>query len=285
MYRDRAYDLSGRRVAVRRVRSSVNGVNTLRWPRYLDAFHTQHPGITEDVLGHARTADGDAYDWLADAVPAQSTVLDLGCGTAPLWRRLPGRIYLGMDLNAAELAAARHSGALHLIRATATAIPVRTDSIDTVVCSMALQILTPLPRVLAEVSRVLREDGRLVATVPVRGPLRVTDFPVLAGLLTTLGRGLTYPNDRMLHRFPVALRAANLTLIADESRLFTYRLRTDCDAERFLTSLYLPGLPQWRRRAARAYLRVLTHARISVPIPIRRVIVQQAASPRFGQPD
>lgn len=130
---------------MRRVRSNVNGVKTMQWPRYLDAFHTQHPGITEDVLGHARTGDGDAYDWLADAVGVQSTVLDLGCGTAPLWSRLPGRTYLGLDLNAAELAAARHSGALHLIRATATAIPVRTDSIDTIVCSMALQILTPLP--------------------------------------------------------------------------------------------------------------------------------------------
>jgi SAM-dependent methyltransferase len=253
-----------------------------RWPGYLDAFHTRHPGITEHVLRRARAAGGDAYDWLAAAVPAATTVLDVACGSAPLWTWLPGRAYVGVDINAAELAAARRRGAPGLIRATAAALPVRDASVDTVTCSMALQILTPLPRVLAEISRVLRPGGRLVATVPARHPLRATDLPVLAGLLAALGRGLAYPNDGLPHRLPTPLRSAGLTVIADEHRRFRYRLRVRADADLLLASLYLPDLPEWRRRAARTYLRALARARVSLPVPIRRITAQRPPSPGIG---
>jgi hypothetical protein len=64
-------------------------VSSPRWPGYLDAFHIQHPGITEHVLCHARAADGDAYDFLAAAVPADATVRDLGCGTLRCGRGCP----------------------------------------------------------------------------------------------------------------------------------------------------------------------------------------------------
>lgn len=248
------------------------------WPGYLEAFHTEHPGITDQVLCRARADDGDAYDWLAAAVPADATVLDLCCGSAPLWTRLPGRAYLGLDINAAELAGARRRGASHLVQATAAELPVRDGGVDVVTCSMALQIVDPLPGVLAEISRALCPGGLVVATVPASGPLHAADLPVLAGLVAALGRGLAYPNDGLLGRVPTLLGSAGLTVITDVRCRFVYAMRTTVDADRVLASLYLPGLTPRRFRAARTYLRTLARARVSLPVPIRRITAQRPSA-------
>lgn len=242
------------------------------WEQYLADFHAGWPGITEQVLGRARDRDGDAYDWLADAVPPQRRVVDVACGSAPLWSRLPGRTYLGVDVCAAELAAARARGAGHLVRGDATALPVADAGIDVVTCSMALQVLTPLPVVLAEISRILVPGGHLAATVPDRRPLHLGDVPVLTGLLAALGRGLGYPNDEPLRRLPDALTAVGLRRLADQRRRYGFLLRSRADADLFLASLYLPGLPAARYRAAQRMLRTFARVGAQVPIPVRRIV-------------
>jgi SAM-dependent methyltransferase len=240
------------------------------WARYLVGFHAGRPGITEHIL--TRAADGgDAYDWLAAAVPSGGPVLDVACGNAPLWPRLPGHTYLGVDTADAELAAACARGAT-VVRADAAALPVADTSLTAVTCSMALQILTPLPAVLAEIRRVLAPGGRLVATVPDRHPLHTADLPVLAALLGALGRNLSYPNDEPLRRAPAVLAAAGLRLIADQRRRYAYRLTSTADADLFLDSLYLPDLPAARYRAARTLLHTLARARVRVPVPIRCIV-------------
>ncbi len=77
------------------------------WSEYLAGFHARRPGITEQVLRRSLGAGGDPYDWLACAVPQRARVLDLACGNGPLWPRLPGRAYVGVDVSAAELGLAR----------------------------------------------------------------------------------------------------------------------------------------------------------------------------------
>lgn len=246
------------------------------WPKYLAAFHAGRAGITEHVLRRARLDGRDAYDWLADAVPPAGLVLDVACGSAPLRVRLPGRSYLGVDLSATELAVARRGGADRLAQASATAVPLAAGSVDVVVCSMALHIVTPLPAALAEAVRVLTPGGRLVATLPDRGPLRVGDLPVLTGLLMILGRRLRYPNDGLLEALPDVLARVGLRRLTDDRRRFPYRLRSRADADLFLDSLYLPGLPRGRYRAARAFLRTLARTGINLPVPIRRVVADRA---------
>jgi SAM-dependent methyltransferase len=106
----------------------------MSWDAYLAAFHTERAGITEAVLRRSQHAGPggvlDPYRWLAGAIPAQGPVLDLGCGSGPLFRELAGRRYAGLDLSGAELAAARRSGAGPLLRARASAIPLRDAALQ-----------------------------------------------------------------------------------------------------------------------------------------------------------
>ena len=184
----------------------------MTWDRYLERFHASRPGITEAVLRRSLHTGGgaviDPYRWLAEAVPARGRMLDLGCGSAPLWKELTGRDYLGLDPSDAELAAARAAGAGPLLRASAAAIPLRGGSLDVVACSMSLMVFSPLPQALADVARVLRPGGRLVATAPAGGPLRGRDILVVAGLLAALGRTPGYPAGRELGRLPAHLAQA-----------------------------------------------------------------------------
>lgn len=246
------------------------------WTGYLSAFHTRRAGITEPVLGRATDAGVNPYGWLLEVMPPQGWVLDLACGSAPLWPSLAGRNYLGVDVSAAELDLAARRGAGPLVRASGTALPVESGSFGVVVCSMALMLLTPLATALAEIGRVLAPGGRLVATLPDTRPLRATDLPVVAGLLAALGERLRYPNDTDLHRLSALLADVGLRLVGDERRRFGYRLGRPADADRFLASLYLPGLPSARRRAAAAWLRSLARVQATMPVPIRRLVVETA---------
>ena len=135
------------------------------WPAYLLAFHAMRPGITDDVLEHALDPHGlTAYDWAAEAVPLGGSVLDLACGSGPLYRRLRPRAYVGLDLSSAELAVAADLG-VPVVRADAARLPLADAGMAAVVASMALMLL-PLPATLTEVRRVLRPGGIFVATVP-----------------------------------------------------------------------------------------------------------------------
>jgi SAM-dependent methyltransferase len=254
---------------------TVQGIN---WAAYVDGFHATRPGITESVLGRSRADDADPYAWLAEAVPPRGRVLDLGCGSAPMFRALPGRSWIGLDTSPAELAAARSAGARPLLRASAAAIPLRDASVDAVVCSMSLMVVTPLAPVIAEISRVLRPGGLLAATIPAAGPLRPPDLASVAGLIAALGRAPGYPGGLRLPGLPALLASHGLLITADTRRRFGYRLRGPADAGQLLSSLYLPGTSAGRARLARAYLRVLARRGYEMPVPLRRVTAERADS-------
>jgi SAM-dependent methyltransferase len=249
------------------------------WPGYLDRFHRQRPGITETVLSRCADRHGlNPYQWAAAPAGQAGPVLDLACGSGPLWPHLTARRYLGVDRSAGELSLAAARGARRLVRADATALPVADSTVRVVVCAMALMLMRPLEQVLAEIGRVLRSDGHLVALLPARRPLGAAGAMVAAGLVAATGP-LRYPNDAALADPPGAFRRAGLRIVADDTRRFGYRLVDTARADVLLDSLYLPGLSPRRVHAARGWLRALATVGATVPVPLRRLVATPGHQP------
>ena len=247
------------------------------WTGYLQRFHGERSGITEDVLIHALdTAGRTPYDWLADAVPRDAQVLDLACGNGAMRSRLPGNPWVGLDLSAGELRLA-HGRGLPVAQADAGRLPLPDASVDVVVVSMALMLLPLLPT-LREVARVLRPAGLLVATVPVSAPLPLRDLVRYTRLCVALRhRGLAYPSDRELRRAGQPLAEAGLALVDDQRRSFTCQLRDDDVAAQLLASLYLPDVHP--DRLAHGTRVVHRWAGSGITTPVRRIIATRPGSP------
>ncbi|WP_199434734.1 nitrate/nitrite transporter NrtS [Qaidamihabitans albus] len=148
----------------RRVRQDVGGRH------YPAGFHDERPGITEMLFARA-VADQHAkpYPWLVE--PLRGTtgpVLDLACGSAPTRSLLGRQRWVGVDSSAGELGVAAAAGRGPLVRGRAESLPVADDSIAAVCAAMSLPVLSPLEEVLAELKRVLRPGGRVVALVRTR---------------------------------------------------------------------------------------------------------------------
>lgn len=225
------------------------------WQAYLDAFHRDEAGVTEEIMVRALDAEGhDAYDWIAAQVPAGARVLDLACGSAPLAARLPVRGYTGVDRSGAELGVARRRApGARFVQADADRL-VGVEPVDVVACSMGLRLLQPLPAVLAAAAGVLLPGGRLVATLPSTKALSVTDRLAWLGIVAALRARPSFPNDDLLDDLDGLLAAAGLEVLADEHARYALALRDARDGERLIASLYLPGVDPRRRAAAAALL-------------------------------
>ena len=97
---------------------------------------------------------------------APSSVLEIGCGTGAfaerVGRALPSVTYLATDQSAAMVEAARARGIPAEV-VDATVLPFPDESFDVVVAAWMLYHVPDLDSTLAEVRRVLRPGGTLVA--------------------------------------------------------------------------------------------------------------------------
>lgn len=244
------------------------------WDAYLAGFHQERPGITERILSHSLDARGTTpYDWVAGAISDSGLVVDVACGSAPLWHsRLAGR-YLGVDPSSAELDLARRRGAHRVTQGSAEALPVETGTAATVVCSMALMILPDLSAAVGEVRRALRPGGALIAIVPTT-PTAPRDLVFAAGLVRAARGPLSYPNDPLLRR-PRRLFAQQGLAVREDTRR-TYRLELGADgAAEAAASFYLRGPQAARESEVAHYLTRMSRRGRPMPIPIRRILAHR----------
>ncbi len=112
-------------------------------------------------------------------------VLDVGCGDGLFASQLFAEpLDAGLDLNADEVKRARRSRMYHHVeRASAACIPFPNDSFATVFSNGVLEHVRELDAVLAEIARVLRPNGRLIATMPCAHFSQLIVLPTLTNWL------------------------------------------------------------------------------------------------------
>jgi SAM-dependent methyltransferase len=106
---------------------------------------------------------------LAKILPSRSRIVDVGCGDGGglgRWARARGFDYLGFDISESALAKARSLGLAVERIDDAAALPLADGSESAVACLEVLEhLMNPIASA-AEIRRVLRPGGLLVATVP-----------------------------------------------------------------------------------------------------------------------
>ena len=133
----------------------------------------------------------DLFDW-----PPDARVLDLGCGNG-LWTsvaltRTPRGAVVAFDRSAGMLDAVAGS-APHALRTLGDghALPFADASFDVVIAAWVLYHLDDKPRALAEIGRVLRPDGRLLAATNSADAFPGLDALVHESVEATVGRHIT----------------------------------------------------------------------------------------------
>lgn len=130
---------------------------------------------------------GEHYDWVSDPrlferifhnrrekqtveviekYSRNSNVLDVGCGTGLITRHLKGNV-VGLDINEWNLERAKKNVANAMfIQGDCEDLWFGSNSFDLIICTETLEHLPEPKKTLNEINRVLKDDGRLVVTVP-----------------------------------------------------------------------------------------------------------------------
>jgi SAM-dependent methyltransferase len=211
------------------------------WSTYLESFHTQRPGITEDILARCTDTSGSTpYSWLVGGIDPAARVLDLACGSAPT-RPLLGPRWVGLDRSQAELARAIELGRTTVVRGDVSRLPIASCSVEVVVCSMALMLVQPLSMVLIEIHRVLVPGGELRALLPATSPLTMGDRLAYLRLALTTRSVPRFPPSPLRRGNIDAFLGAELRVTAEDRHRFAYPLRTGRDCQLFIDSWYTPN--------------------------------------------
>ncbi|MEJ3656004.1 class I SAM-dependent methyltransferase [Actinomycetes bacterium KLBMP 9759] len=199
-------------------------------------------------------------EWAAAPLTKAERVLDLCCGTGPLADALPGR-WVGVDP-----AAGPHRPR---IRGRATALPLRTSSVDGICLLLVLPRLGELDAVFAELRRVLRPAGTLVLLVPSAAPRSLAEL----GLLRRVHR-TGWTNRSALDRAGWLLTAEDFALLSDDRELFLYPPGPQYDPVADTMALSAAGV--WPPSpAADVPVHLARRVGQPIPVPMRRIVARR----------
>jgi ubiquinone/menaquinone biosynthesis C-methylase UbiE len=258
------------------------------WAEYLDQFHTHYSGITERLLERAKALDiGTPYEWLGTQIkllPGMEdtpvSILDVGCGSAPMRAVLPGHWnYLGIDLSLSELRKAQEAGRKHVIVADATQLPLSANSMDAAISSMAMMLVTPVELAFSEIYRVLKPGAVFAFTRPSTAPLLPRDLLVGLRLITALRALPAMPQRFTERRVQGLLERAGFVGIRHERKRFSFVLRTLDDAKLLVNSLYLPDRTEEHRLRAADILASWALKSRDIPVSIAMTVANKSISP------
>jgi ubiquinone/menaquinone biosynthesis C-methylase UbiE len=105
-----------------------------------------------------------------------------GVFTSPLYAKFPKATIIGIDLSMGILQKARERfdrdglTNVYLLRADAANLPPRNDAVDLVLSMNGWHVFTDKQRAVAEIGRVLRKHGTLIACGYVKGARKLSDW-------------------------------------------------------------------------------------------------------------
>lgn len=242
--------------------------------------------IAVHAFGPRDAEDFHAWLWrhaaLPTAVPADAAVLEVGVGTARMWSALAERVPPGWRLTLSDRSAgmvdAARAALIELGHAATcrvadvSALPFDDAAFDLVFANHMLYHVPDLPRAVAELRRVLRPGGRLVAAT--NGDAHLHE---LAELLDDVRGTLPAVRVDRPHRLTFSLENGAATLAAAFDHVARHE-RADAlvlaDPElvvRYVLSMaYAPDAPTAHALADRTRDRVA--ARLAAgPLRVRRV--------------
>lgn len=149
------------------------------WNQFLVEAHGVAPSMTPAMFASYRTQSGKtSYELLANETEryreTASTILDLACGDGYLIQYLlpvlgPKGSVVGVDMSEGEMNIAKEkyksNSQVEIFKARAQALPFADNSIDCIVCHMAIMLMQPLDLVVQEVSRILKGGGQFSAVI------------------------------------------------------------------------------------------------------------------------
>lgn len=131
---------------------------------------------TYDSVAHFQRWVGDSLiKKIPECMP--STILDLGCGTGyfskNIKNKFPNAQYIGLDLSEgmAHYAKLNHGSDCQWITGDADSLPFKSNSVDLIFSSLAIQWCANLPLLMAEIQRVLSPNGCFVFSTLIDGSL------------------------------------------------------------------------------------------------------------------
>ena len=154
--------------------SSVNDQEYLKTDQYRDSSN-----LEARVVIHQRFSTNPYgwFRWVFDTLlklPEHARILELGCGNGLLWKENIDRIPVGWNITLSDLSSGMLDSAWRNLVVTgrtfqfkeidAQSIPYEDETYDAVLANHMLYHVPNRPKAIVEIKRVLKPDGRLIAT-------------------------------------------------------------------------------------------------------------------------